>query len=292
MQKITAHLWFDKEAKEAAQLYTSVFERSKIKRTTQLQSTPSGSVDVVVVELAGQEFTLLSAGPPFKFTPAISFLVACTTPDEVESLWQKLIPGGSALMELGSYPFSERYGWLQDRFGLSWQIMLVKDRRITQKITPMLMFVGKVAGKAEDAIRFYVSVFGNAAIGETLRYEVGEGPDARGTIKFAAFTLENVEFAAMDSAHDHKFTFNEAISLMVHCDTQAEIDDYWKKLSAVPSSEQCGWLKDKFGVSWQIVPRVMDEIMATKDKARLARVTEAFLKMKKLDIAALERAYA
>ena len=89
----------------------------------------------------------------------------------------------------------------------------------------------------------------------------------------------------------HKFGFSEAISLIVRCKDQREIDDYWKKLSAVPKSEQCGWLKDKYGVSWQIVPTVMDEMMQTKDEAALARVTEAFLKMKKFDIAALQKAF-
>ena len=94
----------------------------------------------------------------------------------------------------------------------------------------------------------------------------------------------------MDSAHAHGFGFNEAISLMVHCDTQKEIDYYWDKLSAVPESEQCGWLKDRYGVSWQIVPTAMDAMMESGDQAKIARVTEAFLKMKKFDIAKLEEA--
>src|SRR5688572_21173752 len=110
MEKITPHLWFDKEAKEAGAFYASVFENSRIKNTTTLHNTPSGSVDIVTIELAGQEFTLLSAGPLFKFTPAISFLVACDTKEEVDALWSQLSRSGSPLMELGAYPFSERYG--------------------------------------------------------------------------------------------------------------------------------------------------------------------------------------
>ena len=151
MQNITPHLWFDKEAKEAAEFYTSVFPKSKIKDTTTLQDTPSGTVDIVTIELLGQEFMLLSAGPFFKF--------------------------------------------------------------------------------------------------------------------------------------------NEAISFIVYCDTQDEIDYYWEKLSAVPESEQCGWLKDKYGLSWQIVPTAMGDMMKDKDEKKLARVTQAFLQMKKLDIEALKRAY-
>jgi len=202
----------------------------------------------------------------------VSFLVACRTKGEADELWKVLEKGGSALMELGRYPFSERYGWLQDRYGLSWQIMFMGDRPIRQKITPTLMFVGNVCGKTEEAIDFYTSVFHDARVGDILRYAKGEGPDREGTIKHAAFTLEGGEFAAMDSAHPHPFTFNEAISF----------DDYRGKLSAHPAAEQCGWLKDKFGVSWQVVPSVMDDMMKSKDKKAMAR---------EFDIKALEKAF-
>ena len=290
MEKITPHLWFDKEAKEAAELYTSAFEHSKIKDITVLHDTPSGTVDIVTIELAGQEFQLLNAGPLFKFTPAISFFVQCTSKEEVDALWAKLADGGTPLMELGEYPFSERYGWTQDRYGLSWQIG-VMGGPVAQKITPVLMFTGAVCGKAEEAIRFYASVFDDANVGDILRYETGEDPDKPGTIKWASFQLEGEQFGAMDSARAHDFTFNEAVSLIVHCENQAEIDRYWAALSAVPEAEQCGWLKDRYGVSWQIVPRAMDRMVKDKDEQKLARLTEAFLKMKKFDIAALERAY-
>jgi predicted 3-demethylubiquinone-9 3-methyltransferase (glyoxalase superfamily) len=291
MQKITPHLWFDKEAKEAAQCYTSVFPDSKITNITTLHETPSGDCDVVSFELSGQSFMAISAGPIFRFTPALSFLVACKTKGEVESLWAKLSEGGSALMELGAYPFSEKYGWLQDKYGLSWQVMFMGDRKIKQKIIPTLMFVGDVCGKAEEAINFYASVFEYAKVHNILRYGEGEEPDKEGTLKHAAFMLEGQDFAAMDSAHKHNFTFNEAISLMVHCDTQKDLDYYWGKLSAVPEAEQCGWLKDKYGVSWQIVPTVMDKMMSKGTREQIDRVTQAFLPMKKFDIAKLKQAY-
>jgi predicted 3-demethylubiquinone-9 3-methyltransferase (glyoxalase superfamily) len=289
MPKITPHLWFDKEAREAAAFYTSLF-KGTIKHTNVLDNTPSGSVDILTIDLAGMEFSLISAGPLFKFTPAISFLVACETKDEVDALWAELSRGGSAMMELGEYPFSERYGWLQDRFGLSWQFMYAGGEPIRQKITPVLMFTGEQAGKAEAAIDFYTSVFHGSKKDEVWRYEAGEGPDASGSVKWASFTLEGVGFGAMDSAHAHGFRFNEAVSIMVHCDTQEQIDYYWEKLSAVPAAEQCGWLKDRFGVSWQIVPAGMDELFAGGAKAKIARVTEAFLQMKKFDIARLQAA--
>jgi predicted 3-demethylubiquinone-9 3-methyltransferase (glyoxalase superfamily) len=289
MPKITPHLWFDKEAREAAAFYTSLF-KGTIKHTNVLDNTPSGSVDILTIDLAGMEFSLISAGPLFKFTPAISFLVACETKDEVDALWSELSRGGTAMMELGEYPFSERYGWIQDRFGLSWQLMYAGGEPIRQKITPVLMFTGEQAGKAETAIDFYTSVFHGSKKGDVWRYEAGEEPEQPGTVKWSSFTLDGVDFGAMDSARVHGFGFNEAVSIMVHCDTQEQIDYYWEKLSAVPAAEQCGWLKDKFGVSWQIVPAGMDEMLAGGDKARIARVTEAFLQMKKFDIAKLQAA--
>ena len=291
MQTITPHLWFNKEAKEAAELYTSIFKDSEIKNTVTVHNTPSGTVDLLTIELLGQEFRLISAGPLFRFTPAVSFLVACNTKDEVDELGNELSKGGSVLMELGEYPFSERYGWMQDRYGLSWQVMFMGEGETKQKITPTLMFVGKQCGKAEEALRFYASVFHDTKLGHILRHGKDQEPDKEGTIKYAAFALEGKEFAAMDSARGYNFTFNEAISFMVHCDTQDEINYYWGKLSADPKAEQCGWLKDKFGLSWQIVPTIMDEMLTDRDHNKIARVTEAFLKMKKFDIAKLKDAY-
>jgi predicted 3-demethylubiquinone-9 3-methyltransferase (glyoxalase superfamily) len=290
MEKITPHLWFDNNAEEAAKFYTSIFKDSKLKNVTTLHNTPSGTVEIFTVEVLGQEFTLISAGPLFKFNPSVSFLVACSTKEEVDELWKKLSEGGTALMDLGEYPFSEKYGWVQDKYGLSWQIMFMGDHRIKQRIIPTLMFVGKQNGKAEEAINFYSSVFGNARAGDILRYSKGEEPDKEGTVKHASFLLEDQEFAAMDSAREHNFAFNESISFMVHCNTQKEIDYYWEKLSAYPEAEQCGWLKDKYGLSWQIVPNIIDEMLKDSDEKKIARVTEAFLQMKKLDIAKLKEA--
>lgn len=188
MQKISPHLWFDKEAKEAAEFYTSIFvKNSAVKNTTTLHDTPSGTVDLVSAELRGQKFALISAGPFFKFNPSVSFLVACETKDETAVLWQRLSEGGRALIPLGEYPFSEKYGWTQDRYGVPWQVMFTSGRLIKQTITPTLMFVGDVSGKAEEAINFYAAIFHNAKVGEILRYGSGEEPDKEGTVKFARF---------------------------------------------------------------------------------------------------------
>jgi predicted 3-demethylubiquinone-9 3-methyltransferase (glyoxalase superfamily) len=290
-QRITPCLWFEKDAQEICKFYTSIFKDSEVKNIRTLKNTPSGTVEVAAVRLVDLEFSLLVAGPFFKFTPVVSFLIACKTKDEVEALWAELAKGGKPMMELGEYPFSEKYGWTEDKYGLSWQVMSVGGRAIEQKITPTLMFVGKQAGRAEEAMQFYGTVFNNSKIDNIWRYGEGELPDNPGTVKHASFTLESQKFAAMDSAYPHAFTFNEAISFVVHCETQEQIDRYWEELSADPKAEQCGWLKDKYGLSWQIVPTVMDEMFKGKDEKKLARMTAAFLKMKKFDIEGLKLAY-
>lgn len=289
MQKITPHLWFDSQAKQAAELYTSVIPGSRITRATTLRNTPSGDCDLVWFELAGQPFAAISAGPLFKFNPSVSFQVKCGAKDEVDALWQKLSEGGKVLMPLDAYPFSERFGWAEDRFGLSWQVMYTGGET-GQRITPMLMFVGAVCGKAEEAINFYASVFSAPPPQVLARYGKAAEPDREGSVQFARFTLLGQEFAAMDSARGHNFAFNEAISFLVPCDTQQEIDALWAKLSADPRAEQCGWLKDKFGLSWQVAPTILNELMSSPDPKQVARVTQAFLKMKKFNIAELQRA--
>ncbi len=295
---ITPNLWFDKEAKQAAELYCSLFPQSEISNVTVLHDTPSGDSESVAFKLGGQPFMAISAGPFFKFTPAISLIVnfdPSKDPNARENLnkvWAKLSEGGTALMPLQEYPFSKWFGWIQDKYGLSWQLMLTDPEGEERPlITPALMFAGKKAGNAEQALNFYSSVFKNAKRGSLIRFAKGMQPDKEGTIQFSDVMLEGTWLALTDSAYEHGFDFNESISFMVNCEDQKTIDYYWEKLSAVPESEQCGWLKDKFGVSWQIVPSVMDKMMTNGTREQIDRVTQAFLPMKKLIIADLEKAY-
>lgn len=291
MQKITPHLWFDTQAKEAAEFYSTTFPDSKIETVNVLHNTPSGDTHTVSMQIMGVEFAMISAGPYFKLNPSISFLVSCQSKEEVQSIWDKISVGGMALMELGAYPFSEWYGWIQDKFGVSWQIMFMGERPVTQRVIPTIMFVGANCGKAEEAVQFYASVFHESSIGEAMRYQKGEEPDKEGTIKHMQFVLEGLRFAIMDSAHDHQFALNEATSLIVYCQTQEEIDYYWEKLSANPESEQCGWLKDKFGLSWQITPVALQKMLEDSNPAKVEAVTQSFLKMKKFELAALQSAF-
>ncbi|HEU4481243.1 MAG TPA: VOC family protein, partial [Actinomycetota bacterium] len=217
MSRITPHLWFDKEAVEAAEFYAATFPDSKITNVSTIKDTPSGDCDVVAFDLLGQPFMAISAGPLFKFTPAISFLVRCATVDQVDALWQDLSQGGGPLMPLDSYPFSDRYGWTSDRYGLSWQVMHDARGEIDQAIVPTLMFVGDVCGKAEEAAGHYTSVFPGSTIAHIDRYGEGDGPEEPGTVRHLYADLDGYKIAAMDSARVHDFGFNEAISLMVDC---------------------------------------------------------------------------
>jgi predicted 3-demethylubiquinone-9 3-methyltransferase (glyoxalase superfamily) len=190
-------------------------------------------------------------------------------------------------MELDSYPFSEKFGWVADKFGVSWQLNLASR---TQKIAPFFMYVGKQHGKAEEAIHFYISLFKHSSILNIERYGADQ-EEPEGTVMHAVFSLNGQEFMAMDSNREHPFTFSPAISLFVNCKTQEEVDELWEKLSEGGEKEECGWLKDKYGVSWQIVPTVLGELMQDEDPEKSKRVMKTMLQMKKIDIKTLQEAY-
>ncbi len=291
MNKITPSLWFDNNVEEAIEFYSTIFEDSEVlsvNRYGEGGPGPAGSVLVASFRLNGQEFIAINGGPHFTFNPAISFFVGCETEQKLEDLWASLSEGGSVLMELGSYPFSEKYGWIQDRFGVPWQLILTGE---LQSITPALMFIGDQHGRAEEAMRVYTSVFDNASIGHVERYGAGQLlPE--GSVMHASFTLNDQSFMAMDSGLEHDFAFNEAISFTINCKSQEEVDYFWERLiegGGEPS--QCGWLKDKFGLSWQVVPTVLIELMQDEDPVKANRVMQAMLQMTKIDIVKLEEAY-
>jgi predicted 3-demethylubiquinone-9 3-methyltransferase (glyoxalase superfamily) len=153
-----------------------------------------------------------------------------------------------------------------------------------KKITPFLWF----DDKAEEAMNFYVSIFKNSKVGSVTRYgEAGPGP--KGSVMTASFTLDGQDFIALNGGPHFKFT--EAISFSVDCKTQEEVDQFWEKLSAGGQKSRCGWLKDKYGLSWQIVPTVLSELLSDKDAKKSKKVMEAMLKMDKLDIKTLKQAY-
>ena len=150
------------------------------------------------------------------------------------------------------------------------------------------MFSKDVCGRAQEAIEFYRSIFNDSNLNIISYYNEGEAPNSKAIINYSSMTIQGFEINLMDNAMEADFTFNEAFSIIIRCKDQEEIDYYWSRLSAVPDAEACGWLKDKFGVSWQVVPDNMDDILFGGSKEEIERVTEAFLRMKKFDLDALE----
>jgi len=240
MQKIIPALWYDKEAVEAAQWYVKLFEDSRIIHISTIPDTPSGDAEAVDFELAGVRFNAISAGPYFSLNPSISLMVACSTSEEVDRLYAELSAGGSDLMPLGEYPFSKRYAWLQDKYGLTWQLMLVENMAQHQRIRLNLLFTGNVCGRAEEAMHYYLSVFKDSSKGYVNYYQAGEAIDERAKVNYGELNIQGNQLIAMDHGFGGDFTFNEAFSLMVLCKDQEEIDYFWDKLSFVPEAEQCG----------------------------------------------------
>ncbi|MFS8617012.1 MAG: VOC family protein [Solitalea sp.] len=292
MQKIIPCLWFDGQAEEAANFYTSLFPDSKVgpitrygKEGYEAHRQQEGTVMTVDFDLAGFQMLGLNGGPLFKFTPAISLSVVCESEAELDALWKELVNGGRALMELGKYEWAAKYGWVADRYGLSWQLSLGRIADAGQRITPCFLFSNEQYGRAVEAIRHYVAVFKNARTGNLFHR-----PDDGGkTLLYGDFYLNNERFAAMDGPSEQ--SFSEAFSLIVNCDSQEEIDHFWDKLTEGGEESYCGWLKDRFGVAWQVNPSILNEMLLDPDREKVARVTNAFMQMRKMDIQQLEAAY-
>lgn len=285
MQKITPFLWFNGNVEEAINCYSALFKDAEI--INMYRPDGNGKVFTGTFDLMGHRFYALDGGPLFSFTPANSFFVELSNENDLDALWSGLNNGGTALMPLGKYPFSEKFGWVKDKFGISWQLSLSND---TRKIYPFLMFVNQQHGRAEEAIQFYVSTFTNSSVTKLEHYNKGEF-GIEGTLKLGSCNLDGVDFMAIDSNFTHEFNFSPAVSYFVSCNTQEETDYYWNRLLEGGKEERCGWLTDKFGVSWQIIPLKLGELLYGKDPIKSKRVMDAMLKMKKIIIADLVDAY-
>lgn len=267
------------KTEEASRFYIDVFGEGKV-----VQTSPY----VIMIELSGQKLMLLNDGPSSTPNAAISFMVTSETPEETEQLWDKITAGGKIFMPLDSYPWSIKYGWVQDQYGISWQIFTGSKNDTAQKFCPTLMFTGANAGKAASAIHFYTGLFPKSDIEGIMEYAEGDG-DIPGLIKHAQFKINGFTLMPMDSSAAHGFAFNDAISLVVNCETQAEIDMYWDELTADGGQEiACGWLVDKYGISWQIIPGKIGSLLTDPEKGQ--RAVAAMMKMKKLIIEDLENA--
>lgn len=278
-QPIYPCLWFEGNAKTAASFYCSIFHNSSITIDTPM---------VVNFTIGNQKFMGLNGGPMFKINPSVSLFVLAETKEEVSRIWNELLVNGTVMMALDKYPWSEWYGFLQDQFGVSWQIYLGTGGSVPQLISPCFMFTGTVCGRAEEAIHFYTSIFKNSSI-KGINRNGANDEDKEGYVKHADFTIDGYSMMALDSSAPHKFEFNEAFSLMIECETQEEIDFYWNALVNGGRESRCGWLKDKFGISWQVIPSIIGKLMS--DPIKAPKVMQAVMQMNKLDIALMLQAF-
>ncbi|MEI7627045.1 MAG: VOC family protein [Bacteroidota bacterium] len=273
--KIYPCLWFDGQAKAAAEFYSNIFPNSKLL---------SDSGMVVMFEVLGKKIMGLNGGPQFKLNASISFMVHLDSREAIDNAWEKLSEGGTALMQIDKYPWAERYGWIKDKFGMTWQLMLAD----MVDLSPAMLFANTQYGRGNEAMNLYQSIFQNSGIDIKELYGPGAA-QTEGKLMFGRFRILDYSIVAMDGPGDHQFGFNEAFSYVVQCDTQDEIDHYWNSLIANGGKEsRCGWLHDSFGVSWQIIPSSLSKLMS--NPATASNVMQAVLKMNKLDIATLEKA--
>lgn len=284
-QTLIPHLWYDTQALEAAQTYTQVFANADIDWTHTLSDTPSGQAHLVQFHLGDLSLAAISAGPYFQLNESASLMVRLKDKAEVDRIYQALGHNGQDLMPLGQYPFSDYYVWFKDAFGLSWQLML--DPELSDKdyhIDTCLLFSMDQVGLADDFLSYYSTVFDSARIGHRSYYQAGQAPDQRAKLNYGELFIQDQRLVVMDHGYTGVAQFNEAFSFMVYVDTQKEADAYYQALSAVPQAEQCGWVKDKFGLSWQIVPRIIMEAYGKYSPQQLKAMNDAIMSMKRLDI--------
>jgi len=272
-------IWFDGQAQQAAEIYCAAFSQATI-----LSSNPM----VVIFEIMGKKFMGLNGGAAFKPNPSISFFITFISDKDLDIAWNQLVEEGKVLMPIDTYPWSNRYGWLEDKYGVSWQFTLgIPGEKPKSDAFPSLLFTGDQNGKAEEAINFYTSLFENSKVEVISKYQPGEH-DIEDHVKYAQFTIDGQRMSVMDSSHNHAFSFNPGVSIVVNCETQEEIDYLWLNLTEGGKESRCGWCQDSFGVSWQIVPTILAELMS--DPAKAPKVVEAFMKMNKFDIQKLKEA--
>ncbi|MGM7667659.1 VOC family protein [Microbacterium sp. A93] len=296
-QKIIPNVWFDRNADEAGAFYMDIFPGATATIGARYpddvpdwQADFAGKTLTVDLVIDGYLLTLVNAGDEYRPNGSVSFMLNFdplrfdddrdAAQAQLDQTWAKLSDGGAVLMELDEYPFSPRYGWVQDRYGVNWQLLLTSPEGDPRPfLIPQLMFAGPVQNRAREAATFYFSLFPDAAVGFVADYPEKTGPADAGSVMFGEFRLAGQWFSMMDSAVEQDFTFTCGVSLEVRCADQAEIDRYWDALTTVPEAEVCGWLADQFGLSWQIVPENMGELMSRPG------AYEKMMKMKKLIVA-------
>lgn len=282
MNKIWTCIWVDKEAEELSEFYQKVFANSSIngishypKATEKVSGKKAGTVMTVEMKIENLNLLILNGGSFYKFNPSFSFMVFCENEEEIKSKWNILSEKGEIRMGLDNYPWASLYGWTTDKFGVEWQLILVPS---DQKICPAFLYVNDMYGKGEDAIKYYTSIFPHSRVGMMAKDEKND------TVQYAEFYLENQKFVLMEGPGDHPHRLNNSCSLIVNCRNQQEIDHYWEILSHSGKIEECGWLKDKFGLSWQITPADFIKLLKQGDDQEINKMFEVLLTMKKIEL--------
>lgn len=280
MQKIVTNIWCNGNAEEVGNFYARVFPNTRswvessypFEGLLEFQQNLAGEPLTVAVDINGERITLINAGDEFAPNPSVSFMLNFDPLDfdgdttaaraQLDTIWEAFADGGSVLMPLQEYPFSARYGWVQDRYGVSWQLMLTDAAGDPRPfLIPSLMFGGPAQDRATAAVDRYLELFDDTELGQRVPYPEATGPAVAGAVMFSDFRIGKQWFVAMDSGVEQDFSFTCGMSLEAYCEDQPEIDRLWDALSSVPAAEQCGWLVDPFGVNWQIVPKNMGELM-------------------------------
>jgi len=275
---ITTCIWCNNNGKDVAAFYCRVF--------------PDAGMDsqndfVTCFHIGDTPIMTLNGGPEFRPNPSFSFYVTIQTESELRSVWDQLSAGGKIMMPLEKYPWSNLYGWLVDQYGVSWQLTLGEISDVGKRVVPFLMFSDQQQGKAENAIDFYQHLMQPAKDPVIVRYDPDQvSIDAK--VVHSRFYIGKNLFMAIDGGVPQPFNFDEGVSFVIYCDDQQEVDYYWDKITEKGKESVCGWCSDEFGVSWQIVPVQIFDIL--KQPERRDRFFKIMMKMKKLVIADLEKA--
>ncbi len=279
-QNTFVHLWIKGEdLKKAVDKYTKIFDNSKILRSINFDTPLDTTTGYIEFTLGGRVFRAINGELDVAFNNSFSLVVMCPSQEDLNLKWEQLISnGGKVVMPLGKYDFAECYGWLEDEFGLSWQVFLDGKMPFDFEVVPSLLYP---KGKTKEALEFYATVFKDFRINFVDYLD-----EEKNNIIFSCFTINGSDYFAWDNLSDQEFPFNESTSIMIDCDTQEEIDYYWDKLSADVNAGICGWNKDKFGLSWQICPKYLND--AIFDKEKYKKIAPAMYKMKKLDLEKLK----
>lgn len=270
-------LWFQSNAAEAVNYYNTVFRNSAIYSSGEMACS---------FQLMDTRFIAINGNRENGFNPAVSFFVYCGSENEIERLYDLLRQDGNVLMPLGAYPWASKYAWVSDKYGINWQLD-IDDIKTKHKIVPALMFANHKAASVKLAVEHYTGIIPQSRI----LLESPFGPDAgmpEDAVLFAQIKLNQFVLNCMASPVEHHFDFNPAVSFVIECSGQDDIDYYWDELGKNGTYQMCGWLTDQFGVSWQIIPDRLPELLSSPGNA--GKLFPVMTQMRKINISDMESA--